>query len=238
MKKRAIFILLIHLNLIIIHGQNLKWQNIMVYGNYGIPVGLTQYSNSDYSDNKAALFSNMKYYLSMGADLTIGYGNRWGFGLSINYGSFGNWTNDKSTRFKESKLTNLDIGPLITFNLSTANQNRISRLIFSPLFTNMKLVNPNDNYEILVSSSKEGLAMNEEVNVPETFQRENLWSPGIYLGEETIFLLDERFLFFFRLGLKTNYAKSNAFPDKFLLNPNISVGWGLNLTRDKWFFLK
>ena len=227
-----------HLNLLVIHGQNLKWRDLLVYGNYGVPIGSTHYGQSDFADNQAALFSNMKYSFSLGADLTVGNSSRWGYGLSIKYGSLGNWTNIRSTRFKESKVTTLDIGPLITFDFNTKNSNRISRLIFSPTLTNLILVNPNDNYNITVNSSNEGTNVLEIINVPETFQKKNIWAPGIYLGEESTFFLNERYLVFIRLGLKSNYVASNAFPDKFLINPSIAVGCGIKINREKWFFLK
>jgi hypothetical protein len=237
-KTKVIFLIIFQLNLFLIHGQSMEFKDILVYGNYGIPVGMTHFATSEFSDNQAALFSNMKHYFSFGTDFNFGNSSRWAFGLSMNFGSYGSWANDKSSRFKESKLTTFEIGPLISFDLDKAKHNIISRLIFCPTLTNVKLINPYDSYGIVVASSKDGLSMVENVNVIETYRHINSWSPGIYLGEETTFFLNERYLLFFRLGLKTSYTKSNAFPDKFLLNPAISVGLGININRDKWFFLK
>ena len=236
--KIRIYLFGLFLSQNIAFGQNIRLDYFVIHCNLGIPIGETHYSNSNLSDTKAALFSNMKNVVSLGTDFVAKVRNNLGLGLYLNYGFFNSWSNDKSSRFNNIKLRVIEIGPMISLKTGKNSLIKTSRYIICPLFTRVMLSNPNNSYNFIVSSLNDGTILEEKISVQELYKQKSIWMPGIYLGKEWSVFINEKFAVSIRLGLNMSYVNSDAFPDRYLFFPSINLGWGINNNRDKWFFLK
>ena len=215
---------------------DLKSQSFSIFAGLGIPAGKADYPKNNFSD--AALFSNNGTVLSCGLEYTFKSSENYGFGIHAKYNKYFGWkAKNISDRFVNSSLNTFDIGPLIYFNLKRLTlADKVCRIKVIPFISYVKFTNPNtvfnlyselpDNHYLIYLQKKEDIAQFTQC------------LSGVYVAFNWFKYINEKTGVFISPGLTFMLTKPDTYPDKYIIVPSVSIGYVIDNSRNKWFFIK